>query len=326
MKIYKKPIIIVSKCLTGVSCRYNGEPCKSKFLTKLTPYVQLIEVCPETDIGLKTPRNPIRLVQENDSVRLIDPKDLVDYTEKMLQFTQKSYTELKKINPQGFIFKTKSPSCGISDANIYSSLEKTAQKVKRSAGLYSNFMKKNFPLIPIEDEGRLNNFGIRDNFLTKIFILSNFENVKLKFTLGALLDFHTENKLLFMGYNQTITRTLGQLVASHKRESLEKIFKSYEVNLLKLISKPIKYTSMINVFIHAYSYFSKFLRADEKNFFFFLIDNYREGKCPQCVLINLLKGYSYRFSNTYLLNQTLLSPYPEELLDFSDSGKGIIRD
>lgn len=326
MNTYEKPVIIISKCLNDNPCRYNGESCRNKFVLKLDQFIKKIEICPEVGIGLTTPRNAIRLVQDKDKIKIIDPKNLIDYTAQMTEFAEESYLELKKIKPQGFIFKTKSPSCGINDANIYSGTEKIAQKIRKDAGMYSGFIKNKFPLMPIEDDGRLNNFIIRENFLIKIFTLANFEAIKIDNNIGQLLKFHTKNKLLFMGYNQTLTKELGNLIASHGKINPQNIFLIYEMKLLKLLSRSLRYTSMINVFTHAYGYFSKFLRTDEKEFFFDILDKYREGKCPQCVIINLLKGYAYRFNNEYLLNQTLLSPYPEELMDFSDSGKGITRD
>ncbi|MGL4875207.1 MAG: YbgA family protein [Clostridium sp.] len=325
MNNWIKPNIVISKCLNNNPCRYNGEAANSKLISKLSPFINLIEICPEEEIGLKTPRNPIRLVQSNGSICLLEPKTLKDHTLSMNEFSSKSCTILKEKNPHGFIFKNKSPSCAVSDAPIYTNSSKEACILKKSSGFYTNHINSYFTKLPIEDEGRLSNFSIRDQFFTRIFTLSHFYSLKNELKINLLIEFHTKNKFLFMSYNQTTTKQLGKILASYGTLDFKSIFSLYESNLLELLSKKPKYTSMINVFMHIYSHFSNMLRTNEKKYFFDLVDKYRLGLCPHSIIINTLKGYAIRFSDKYLLNQTLLNAYPDELVDFSDSGKGIVR-
>ncbi|MGL4850462.1 MAG: YbgA family protein [Clostridium sp.] len=325
MNNWVKPNIIISKCLNNHPCRYNGESSNSKLVSKLNPFINIIEVCPEEGIGLNTPRNPIRLVQKNKKILLIEPKTLKNYTSLMTEFANESCINLESKHPHGFIFKTKSPSCALHDANIYSDETKGACAIRKSSGLYSSAIKTYFPTLPIEDEGRLSNFSIRNQFLIKIFTLANFYSLKDTNKIYSIIQFHTKNKFLFMSYNQTLSKEMGQILARYGSIDFNTTFSLYESKLLDLLRKTPSYTSIINVFTHIYSHFSNMLRSNEKDFFFELLDKYKHGNCPYSILINTLKGYAIRFNDTYILNQSLLSPYPEQLIDFSDSGKGIIR-
>ncbi|MGL5416991.1 MAG: YbgA family protein [Clostridium sp.] len=324
MNNWIKPKIIISKCLNNTPCRYNGESCNNKIVTKLSPFIDFIDICPEQEIGLSTPRNPIRLVQKNKKTLLIDTKTFKDYTSLMTEFSNDHYNILQDVRPQGFILKAKSPSCAIHDANVYADSLKGSPVLSKSSGLYGAFIKSKFYNIPIEDDGRLSNFVIRDRFLTKIFTLSYFYSLKNKNDLNLLLLFHKKNTLLFISYNKNLANYMKDIL-NDSTTDFKNIFLLYESALLDLFATPPEPTSMIDAFLYAYIHFSDMLRTDEKNYFFELIEKYNSGECPHSVIIHTLKGYAIRFYNDYILEQSLLKPYPEELMDFSDSGKGIVR-
>lgn len=327
MKTYlPKPTLIVSKCLGNTPCRYNGEATPYKLIEKLKIFSNIIEVCPEEGIGLPTPRNAIRLTSpDNTSINLIDPKTLKDYTKNMCEFANEMCIEYKKISPHGFILKGRSPSCGIQGVKVYKGTEKGAAS-KKGKGIFANEVINKFPNTPIEEEGRLSNFDIREHFLIRLFLFAKFDQIKHTNKINDLIEFHSQNKLLFMSYNQAGLKRLGNIVANHRHKNINDILDEYYINLILQFKKQPRYTSLINTYNHAFGYFSNNLSKDEKKFFLESLDKFRTGKIPRSVITNLLKSYAIRFNNKYLISQSILDPYPEELLDICDSGKGIVRD
>ncbi|QAA33902.1 YbgA family protein [Clostridium manihotivorum] len=322
MQTWAKPKIVVSKCLGNTACRYNGEASTFSLYIKLKPFVEFIEVCPEMAIGLPVPREVIRLVREKDTIKLVESSSLKEYTEDMINFSTNFIDNLKGVN--GFLLKSRSPSCGTRDVKIYQGTAKGAQSSK-GKGIFGGLVQDRFSYLPIEEDGRLKNFAIRDHFLSSIFTLSEFSDVQEHQDLPTLLKYHSRHKLLFMSYNQTELKNLGRIVANHDHLSETEIIDAYYTGLLKLLSKTPRYTSNINVFMHSFGYFSEYLNPKERDFMLSVVEKYRAGKIPLSVLLNLLKSQAIRFNNQYLLDQSFLEPYPEELIDISDSGKGVTR-
>ncbi|MGL5085536.1 MAG: YbgA family protein [Clostridium sp.] len=325
MKIWTKPTLIVSKCLGESKCRYDGTAATSKILNRLRAYTNVIEVCPEEGIGLSTPRNTIRLVSENDEIKVLDNKTHADYTKQMVEFAQEMVVEFETLKPTGFLFKGKSPSCGLTDVKIYNSLDKSSPHIKGS-GLFSAKILECFSQTPIEEDGRISNFNIREHFLTRLFTLSDFEDCTKVNNINSLIEFHSKNKLLFMSYSQTGLKTLGHIVANHEKLPIDQVYNLYYTALNKQIEKAPKYKPLINTYNHSIGYFTENLGKEEIDFFYETLDKFRNGKVSTNVIVNLLKSYAVRFNNDYLLSQTILEPYPEELIDLCDSGKGIVRD
>lgn len=324
MKTWEKPLLVVSKCLDNCKCRYNGEGGSCKTLENLKDFVEFIDVCPEESIGLGTPRNAIRIVGDEKKHFLVDPKTFKDYTKNMTEFAEEISVDIEYLKPQGFILKSKSPSCGISDVKIYKSLVKGSMSIK-GKGIFGEKICEKFDYLPIEDDGRLKNFNIRENFYIKIFTLAKFKKVYGDNDFGKLVEFHGNNKLLFMVLSQKITKEMGQLVSNGKERDTKDIFDEYSHYLNNLLSKSPRYKGYINVFYKILGYFSAELSNKEKEFFLEKINEFRIGKIPHRVIITLIESYAIRFKNQYILNQTLLEPYPFELLQLDDSGKGIVR-
>lgn len=319
-----KPLILISKCLSGAPCRYNGEGASSKFISDLSPFVNFKEICPETDIGLTTPRNSLRLININDEIHILDPKENLNHTKLMTEYATELCLEISKEPICGVILKSRSPSCGPSDVKIYSSDGK-GSAYKKGKGLVAEQILKNFSYFPIEDDGRLNNFTIRNNFLMRIFLLSSFKEFLNTNSLSYLNEFHSKNKLLLMCFGQKSTKELGGILANHNNLSNKQVFFEYNRKLSSHISNYPRYTYFINVFNHAIGYFNEYLSKKELEYLLKCREDYRNGKLPYIVLIHLLKMNAIRFNNNYLLNQTLLNPYPEELINLTDSGKGVVR-
>ncbi|MCM8711589.1 DUF523 and DUF1722 domain-containing protein [Clostridium sp. SYSU_GA19001] len=312
-----KPTVVVSRCLGFDYCRYNGDIKPDKFVQKLGNFVNYITVCPEVGIGLPIPRDPIRVVSEKNNLILYQPSTGKDLTADMNKFSEDFLSSLPEID--GFILKGRSPSCGIKDVKIFLGKENTSGSVKGS-GLFAKAVLEKFSEKAIEEEGRLTNFKIREHFLTKLFLFYRFRQIKKSNSMAELIKFQSDNKYLFMAYNQKEQKLLGRIIANHEKNSFDELIKDYEKHLSSAFAKTPRYTSIINALQHIFGYFSDKLSSKEKDFFLNTLEKYRENKIPLSVLIHLLKGYAIEYNEEYILQQTILSPYPDELVDISDSG------
>ncbi|KPK62802.1 cytoplasmic protein [candidate division WOR_3 bacterium SM23_42] len=319
MSDFVKPWVVISKCLGFARCRWNGLTIQDEFVERLKPHVEFMPVCAEVEIGLGVPRDPIRVILSNEELRLVQPATKTDVTNKMRKFCNTFLTSLDEVD--GFILKSRSPSCGIKEAKIYPTMEKSAA-IRKGSGFFGTAVLERFPNLPVEDEGRLRNFIIREHFLKRIFTIARFRSTKKTQKMKNLVQFQAENKFLFMAYNQKEFRVMGRIVANHEKRSVSEVYDNYEVHLYAALAKTPRYTSYINVFMHAMGHFSDKLNKQEKSFFLELMEKYRSGKAPLRSDTDVLMSWGVRFGEKYLLDQTFFNPYPEELLDISDSGKG----
>lgn len=313
-----KPIIVISKCLGFEKCRYDGSMEKNEFIEKLKKYIEIIAVCPEVECGLKTPRNTIRIVEINNKKELFQSKENKFITEDMISFSNSFLNKLQSVD--GFILKCKSPSCGVKDAKVYTTLEK-GSAIRREKGFFAESVLNHFPYLPIEDEGRLTNFKIREHFLSRIFILCDFRNAKASSNFDKLKEFHLKNSLLFLSYNQKYCKILDEIIYNDKIKNLDLLFNEYEFYLNRLLEKAPRYTSNINVLLKTLEQFNNKITSDEVQFIWSTIDKYKNGYVPFSVPLYLVKSYIIRFNLYNLLNQTFFMPYPEDLVLLNDSGK-----
>ena len=281
--------------------------------------MQFITVCPEVEIGLGVPRDPIRVVVHNRKLRLVQPATKADVTERMVDFCNTFLNSLGDVD--GFLLKSRSPSCGIKEVKIYPSIEKSAA-LKKGSGFFGSAVMTAFPDYPVEDEGRLRNFVIREHYLKRLFTLARFRSIKKSKKMKDIIRFQAENKFLLMAYNQKEFRIMGRIVANQEKRPVSEVYVKYEIHLQAALAKTPRYTSYINVLMHAMGHFSDKLNKQEKAFFLDLMEKYRRGKAPLRSDTDVLMSWGVRFGEEYLLNQTLFRPYPDELLDISDSGKG----
>ena len=314
-----RPIVYVSKCLGFDKCRYNGITIYDEFVEKLKPHVDYVTVCPEVEIGLGIPRNPVRVVAHKDEKKLMQPATGKDVTPAMNDFCQTYLGQIDEVD--GFLLKSRSPSCGIKDVKIYSRMEKSAS-IGKGAGFFGSAVMARFPKHPVEDEGRLRNFRIREHFLTQLFAYSKFRHTKKTRSMGALVQFQAESKLLLMAYNQKELKILGQIVANQDKRPVDDVYNLYEDHFYNALCTPARYTSNINVLMHAMGHFSKDLTPQEKEYFLASLERYRDGKIPLSATLSILRSWIVRFENGYLNQQTFFEPYPEALVEITDSGKG----
>jgi uncharacterized protein YbgA (DUF1722 family)/uncharacterized protein YbbK (DUF523 family) len=319
MRPFVKPNVAISKCLGFASCRWNGAVIPDESVESLKSHVNYQPVCPEVEIGLGVPRDPIRIVNTAAGPRLVQPATGKDVSHKMRRFTETFLGSLGDID--GFILKSRSPSCGLKGTKIYAGMEKGAASVP-GPGFFGGAVLEKFPAAAIEDEGRLRNFRLREHFLTKLFLRAEFRKVQSSGALSALVRFQAENKFLLMAYHQKELKILGRLVANLEKRPVAEILEDYEKHLAGALVRPPRYSSNINVLMHALGFFSKELSAEEKAFFLDALERYREGKVPLSVPLNLARAWVVRFDQEYLRQQTFFEPYPEALMEITDSGKG----
>ncbi len=315
---HPRPKLVLSKCLELEACRYNAQIIRAPFVLQLEPYVEIQPVCPEVEVGLGTPRDPIRLVSIEGRTRLVQPTTERDLTEEMEGFSQTFLERLTGVD--GFILKSRSPSCGIKDTKVYAG-EGGRQPSGKGPGMFGGAVLARFPYAAIEDEGRLTNFRLRHHFLVKLFMRAAFRAVVETKSLAALVEFQTANKFQLMACNQTAMRALGRVVANGARRPFDEITAEYEEGLARALARPARDRSVVNVLMHALGYVSDGLTASEKKHFLELLEQYRAKQITLGTPLAILQSWIHRFGQDYLERQTFLEPYPLDLMDLRDSGR-----
>lgn len=302
----------ISSCLLGEKVRYDGGHKLDHFLRDtLGQYVEYVPVCPEVEMGLSTPREALRLVEGEDGAHLVFSRSGGDVTEQMLTWARKRVRELEREDLCGFIFKARSPSSGMERVKLY---DRNGVPHKTGVGLFARTFMEHFPLLPVEEEGRLHDASLRENFIECVFSFRRWRNLLAgERTAALLVDFHTRHKLLLLSHSPEIYRELGRLVAGVGREPVEALFEGYQQLLMKGMRLRTTVPKNCNVLQHLVGYFKKQLTADEKQELLAVIENYRQGHVPLIVPITLVNHYVRKYEEPYLRQQVYLNPHPLEL-------------
>ena len=304
----------ISACLLGEPVRFDGGHKLDRFITDtLGKYVEFFPVCPEVECGLGVPREAMRLVGDPEAPRLVTVRTRVDLTDRMLDWAKKRVRELEQENLCGFIFKSKSPSSGMERVRVYNEPSQ-GSPVTRGVGMFARIFMEHFPLLPVEEEGRLHDPVIRENFIERIFVLQRWRKfLAAGPNLRDLVAFHTRHKLLILAHSPNHYRELGRLVARAKELPLPELCDQYQSRLmgaLRLKTTPKKNT---NVLSHLMRYFKKDLTPDEKQELLEVIDYYHQGYVPLVVPTTLINHYVRKYHQPYLQEQFYLHPHPMEL-------------
>ncbi len=316
---YPRPIVVVSQCLEFEPVRYNGQMIPDPVVRKLNKHVDFRPVCPEVAIGLGVPRDPVRLVVVEGEKRMIQPTTGLDATDSMQSYGDDFLDSLPAVD--GFILKFKSPSCGIKEVKLYASAEKGSGAGKGS-GLFAERVMQRYADLPVEDEGRLRNFQIREQFFTRIFAIAALRRVVASGRMGDLVKFHAAHKYLLMAWNQKALRELGPVVANHGKRPVPDVLADYQGRFTVALNRTPAKGAHINVLTHCFGYVSDQLASDEKGFFMDTLASYQQGKVPLSVPLHIMRAWIIRFDVGYLKDQRYFSPYPEDLVEIADSGKG----
>lgn len=287
----------VSSCLLGEHVRYDGGHTHDRYITDtLGNYFRFMPVCPEVGCGLPVPREAMRLEGDPATPRLMTRNTRIDLTQQMLAFCSTKVRELENADLCGFIFKKNSPSSGMYRVKVYNS----GMPTKSGSGLFAAAVARHFPLLPMEEEGRLNDPQLRENFIERVFSYRRWKDfLASEPTLGRLVEFHTAHKLLMMAHSPEAYRCMGALVAHGKEVPLAELLCSYEEMFMKGLAMHATTKKNTNVLQHMMGYFKKQLSPEEKAELLEVIGQYHEGLAPLLVPLTLLRHYVRKYDQQY---------------------------
>ena len=303
----------VSSCLLGEQVRFDGGHKRDAFLVDtFGAFVEWVPVCPEVELGLGTPRETLRLVRKDDVVRMVQPKSGRDLTDDMRAWARLRVEALAGERLSGYVLKKDSPSCGMERVRIYND---SGMADKGGRGLFAQALLARFPQLPVEEEGRLSDPRLRDNFVARAFAYARlrafFEG---RWTIGQLVRFHTAHKLTLLAHSPEIYYAMGRLVAggaSMSRADLEAQYRDRFMDALARMATTRKHT---NVLTHMLGHFKQRLEADDRAELLASIEDYRLGLVPLVVPVTLFKHHVRRQKVDYLAGQVYLQPHPRELM------------
>ncbi len=303
----------ISACLLGQQVRYDGGHKRDAFLVDtFGRYVEWVPVCPEVEMGLGVPRDTMRLELHGSEVRMVTPRTGADHTEGMRTFAEKRLAGLAKERLCGYILKKDSPSCGMERVRVYPSNEIS----KRSGrGLFAAALIAYFPHLPVEEEGRLNDPRLRENFVTRVFAYQRWQQMAAQtITRTALLDYHAQHKFLLVAHSQVGTHRLGRLLA-HPTSRIDEnaLAAEYLNGFTRVMHKIPTRRNHSHVLQHLARYLSAHLDPDAREELTAMIDQYRRSLWPLIVPVMLIRHYARKFQISDLLDQVYLSPHPHEL-------------
>jgi uncharacterized protein YbgA (DUF1722 family)/uncharacterized protein YbbK (DUF523 family) len=308
----EKPLVGISSCLLGEKVRYDGGHKLDHYLRDiLGRYVEFIPVCPEVECGMGVPREAVRLVSIDFEVRLMTQRTNRDMTDKMRSWMEGRLKDLAKFPLCGFIFKSRSPSSGLRGIKIH-----TQKGVRNDGvGMFAQAFIKLFPFVPVEDDGRLHDDWLRENFIERIFVMQRWhELLSAGESLNRLMDFHASHKYLLMAHCPKTLKQLGALLAQGKDYRKDQLYNTYLGVLSPALHKIATVKKNTNVLEHIMGYFKKDLSTDEKSELKETIDRYHDGLVPLLVPITLINHYVRKYHHPYLTHQIYLSPHPLELM------------
>jgi uncharacterized protein YbgA (DUF1722 family)/uncharacterized protein YbbK (DUF523 family) len=303
----------VSTCLLGEEVRFDGGHARNRFVIDvLGNWFEWVPVCPEVEIGMGIPRPAIRLFHTGKNVRLIAPSSGEDFTDRMQRYSKKRVKELMRDDLDGYILKKGSPSCGMERIRIY---DERGVHRRDASGIYASALIDIWPHLPVEEEGRLNDAAIRENFIERVFCRNRWRTLeKLGLTRRRLVAFHTAHKLLLRSHNEAGYRRLGRLVASAGQIPDRELFAAYESELHRVMRTKANMKKHANVLQHAMGYMKKMLSSPEKREILTAIEDYAAGLIPLIVPLTLLRFNIRRYEVDYLAGQIYFNPHPKELM------------
>lgn len=312
--IHEHPFRIgISSCLLGEKVRFDAGHKHDRYLTDVFgKFVEWIPVCPEVEVGMGVPRESVRLIGNPDNPRMVGAKSATDWTEKMIRFSEKRIKEINGLELSAYIFKSDSPSCGMERVKVYGN---NGMPSKTGRGFFADAFMKHFPLIPVEEEGRLNDERLRENFIVRLFAYHRLQKLmRLGFNLGELVKFHTIHKYLMLAHSPKHYEMLGRLVAQGKNVPRATLREHYSRLFMEGLSVKTTTKKNVNVLHHIIGFLKEYLPADEKKDILGTIEEYYQELIPLVVPLTLLKHYVRKHHIDYISEQIYLNPHPKELM------------
>ena len=301
----------ISSCLLGHKVRFDsGHKNNSYINNTLSEYFDFIPFCPEVDIGLGIPRETIRLVLLDDKVHCVGSKNPdLDVTDRLKDCAQEQKPWQQNLS--GYILKKDSPSCGMERVRLY----KGDMPDRIGVGIYAQKLMENFPDLPVEEEGRLGDAILRENFIQRVFIYARWQKLAVEgLSLQTLNRFHAQHKYIFMSHNQAMAKELGHWLAQAHAEDPSEVLPQYLTKMMTLLKLRASRKGHVNTLHHLQGYLKNFISADDKTELVDIIDQYRNGLLPLIVPITLLRHHFRRFPNDYITDSYYMKPHPKELM------------
>ncbi len=302
----------ISTCLLGQPVRYNAGHKRDPYLVDtLGPFVSWVPVCPEVELGMGTPREPVRLVMRDGKPHMVGVTSGDDWTDQMNAFARRRVTRLPALC--GYVFKSDSPSCGAFRVKLYS--DRPGPPARKGVGLFVAELRAQRPLLPIEEEGRLHDPKLREGFIERVFGYDRLRQLLAgRFSVGRLVAFHAAHKYQILAHSTEAYRQLGQLVASAKGRDAGSVKQTYAERFMRALELEATAPKHANVLQHILGHFKRQLDADEKQEVLEAIEAFRAGLAPLIVPVTLLRHFVRKYGEPWLSTQTYLSPYPKELM------------
>jgi uncharacterized protein YbgA (DUF1722 family)/uncharacterized protein YbbK (DUF523 family) len=303
----------ISSCLLGRKVRFDGGHKRDAFLVDtFGSYVEWVPVCPEVELGLGVPRESLRLVRRADGIRMVNTKSGRDISDEMRRYARARVEELARENLAGFVLKKDSPSCGMERVKVYAG---AGAGERAGRGLFAEALIVRLPTLPVEEEGRLCDPRLRENFVERVFAFVRLRNMFAgRWTAGDLVRFHTAHKLELLAHSTEAYAAMGRLVAGAKALDRALLESRYRGMFMEALAKPATTRRHTNVLQHMAGHLKRLLESEEKEELRAGIEDYRLGLVPLVVPLTLVKHHVRRHRVEYLAGQTYLDPHPKELM------------
>jgi uncharacterized protein YbgA (DUF1722 family)/uncharacterized protein YbbK (DUF523 family) len=303
----------ISSCLLGENVRWDGGHKRDRFLVdELGPFVEWVPVCPEVEMGLGVPRPTLRLERRGHDVRMIATRTDTDHTDAMRAYAARRVRELDGEDLAGYVLKKDSPSCGMERVKVYGT---KGGSEKTGRGVFADALAERFPHLPLEEEGRLGDPRLRENFVVRVFAYRRLKRLFAgRWTMGQLVAFHTAHKLLLLAHVPAAYSSLGRLVAAGRGTAREELRRRYQDEFMTALSHPSTRRLHTNVLQHMAGYFRGLIDTPDRDELLGLIEDHRLGLAPLIVPVTLIRHHARRLNVSYLLGQVYLHPHPKELM------------
>jgi len=305
----------VSTCLLGEEVRFDGGHKRDRFLTDvLGPFVEWVAVCPEVEAGMGIPREAVHLEDRDRSglLRMVGVKSGKDHTAAMNRLSRRRVRELDSLDLCGYVLKKGSPSCGMERVRIFHG---KGMPSRDGRGLFAAALMKRRPLLPVEEEGRLHDPPLRENWIERVFAYRRLRNLFAgRLSQRRLVEFHTAHKLQLLAHSPQGYRELGRLVARAQDLPAAELRRVYEQGFMTALSRKATPGRNRNVLEHMLGYFRDRLDADTRAEIAQLIEDYHARLVPLVVPLSLVAHYVRRLDVEYLRGQVYLEPHPKELM------------
>ncbi len=304
----------ISTCLLGQKVRFDGGHKRDRFITDLLgEYFEFIPICPEVDIGMGVPREAVHLAGDPDNPRMVGSRSDKDWTDRMNRYSAKKAKQVEKYNLSGYILKAKSPSCGMERVKLYTLDGKGSDQ--RTVGLYARHILERYPLMPVEEEGRLNDAVLRENFIVRVFAYHRLQHLFVNgYKRADVIRFHTIHKYLLLAHSPKHYKMLGQLVAAVKQTVPSDFRQQYSALFMEGLRLKSTTAKNTNVLMHMAGFVRNFADDDDRKRLQQVIEDYRLQLVPLIVPITLLRHFVEKFNIEYLADQIYLTPHPKEMM------------